>query len=162
MKEIPLTQGKIALVDDEDFECVSKLKWCAVRGKYTFYAVGGDCSSGSRRHIYLHRFILGLTDPKIETDHRDGNGLNCTRLNLRLCTPAENARNRSRQGNNTSGYKGVSWEKVREKWRAEIQANGKRFMIGRFENLMDAVFARDKAARKLHGVFAVLNLTNDN
>lgn len=95
MKTIPLTQGKVALVDDEDYEELSRFKWCATknrRGK--FYAVrGGPRAGGGSPTVQMHVVIAG-TPAGMDTDHIDGDSLNNQRSNLRICTRAENLSNR--------------------------------------------------------------------
>lgn len=162
MKEIPLTRGKVALVSNEDFEHVSKFKWYARKAPTTFYARRTDRSEGSPRTILLHRFILGLTDPKIETDHRDGNGLNCTRENIRACTQTENAKNRKMQHTNTVGFKGVARITNSYRYQARIWASGKNLYLGCFSDPLLAAKAYDAAARKYHKDFARLNFPNGN
>ena len=102
MREIPLTQGKTALVDDEDYEGLSQFRWFAHKNGKTFYAA----RSMNPGIVKMHRFILGVVDPKIEVDHEDCNGLNNQRSNLRRATHGENQHNRGLYRNNPSGYKG--------------------------------------------------------
>jgi hypothetical protein len=151
--EIPLTQGKVALIDDEDFERVSQFKWHALKrpaGK--FYAEG----KVNGRKIRLHRFLMDApTD--MEVDHIDNDGLNCQRYNMRLATHAENGKNRSMGRDNTSGFKGVHFARRYGKYQVRIVADGIRYHIGYFDNPVEAARAYDAAARKLHGDFAALN-----
>jgi AP2 domain len=160
VKLIPLTQGKFAMVDDADYPLISQFKWYAHKGKHdsTYYAVrkvrGAD---GKQKDIRMHRFILGLTDPKVQGEHRDGDGLNNTRDNLRTASNAENARNKKRSGRNTSGYIGAYWHSNLSKWAAGIGCNGKLMHLGLFDSAEEAALARDAAALKLHGEFASLN-----
>ena len=156
MREIPLTQGKVALVSDEDFDELSKWKWYAARARNTFYArrkewLGND----KERDIYMHRQILGL-DLASSVDHRDGDGLNNTRDNLRPASNRENLTNRSAQSNNTSGYKGVSWYAPRGTWQMRVRSNGK-LKSGYYKTKEAAARAYDAAAREMHGEFARLN-----
>jgi len=150
MRTIPLTHGKIALVSDEDYERVNQFKWRASWQGRHWYAASGD-------NTKLHRFILGLENPKIIVDHIDGDELNCQRSNMRVCTNAENLRNRGKQKNNTSGFKGVIWYAPSRKWRAQIKLNGNRKHLGHFDNIIDAARAYDEAAVKYFGEFAQLN-----
>jgi hypothetical protein len=104
----------------------------------------------------MHRVIaarMGLDLSEI-IDHMDGNGLNNSRSNLRAATNAQNLQNRGKQKNNTSGIKGVSWDKARSKWAAEIRSQGKRYHLGRFDTKEEAAEAYRKAAKKLHKEFA--------
>jgi len=109
MKTIQLTQNKVALVDDEDYEQLSKYKWCAHRIDNNWYAVRCTWNGGKRIFIQMHRDVLGLkkNDGK-QTDHKDFSGLNNQKSNLRVCTYHENNQNRRQHKRNTSGYKGVS------------------------------------------------------
>jgi hypothetical protein len=157
MKEIPLTQGKVALVDDEDFEELNRFKWYARRddrrGKYYAQRKVGPCSP----IILMHRVIIKTLDGLI-TDHKDGNGLNNQKTNLRKCTEAENSFNKILMKNNTSGYKGVDFNKASNKFRARIAAFGRKICVGYFNNKTDAAIAYNQAAIKYHGEFARLNI----
>ena len=155
MIEIKLTQGKVALIDDADWPLVCRFRWFADKGHSTFYAVTKVLrEGGGMRNVSMHRMLLGLTDPRIHTDHRDGNGLNNTRSNLRTCTHAENRRNTGVNSNNKSGFKGVSWDKSSGKWRATIMANRKQKSLGCFTTPEAAYEAYCRAAVELHGAFA--------
>jgi hypothetical protein len=157
MREIPLTQGQVALVDDEDYERLSAFKWQVRRGRYTFYAQRGvTVSAGVQRTVQMHRVILDAPRD-MDVDHRDGNGLNNQRENLRLCTNTENQRNKRRYVNNTSGYKGVHWAKNVGKWWAYIHVDGAYKNLGYFTSKEDAARAYDEAAVKYYGEFAFLN-----
>jgi hypothetical protein len=160
-REIPLTQGLVATVDDSDFEAIGVFKWCAMRTKDgRIYAYRGSRSGSGKWHpMYMHRFIMGLVfGDGILVDHRDGNGLNNVRTNLRLATNTGNARNR-RYGRSASGYKGAYLVKRRDKrpWTASIRADGGRRYLGYFETAEEAARAYDAAAKELHGEFARLN-----
>lgn len=150
MKEIPLSKGYVAIVDDEDYERVSKYKWCAVKTKNFVYAVR---SYERHKLIYMHRFILNISDNK-DTDHRDGDGLNNRRLNIRASTRSQNNCNRRKPRSNTSGYKGVSWNKKADKWKVTIGLHKQSIHLGMFANLKDASQAYIKVAKKYHGEFA--------
>lgn len=153
---------KVCLVDDEDYEYLNKFKWGVVKRKNTFYASRTQhYKDGSRKKMMLiHRLILGLSDPKIFVDHVDHNGLNNQKSNLRICTNQENQRNTSLNNkktlNSSSKYKGVSWYKRDNKWRANICV-GKDVYLGSFINETDAAKAYDRAALKYFGEFACLN-----
>ena len=155
--EIELTQGKIALIDDEDWDLVSGYRWhaCTTPRHNTWYAQAHTRrADGTWTKIKMHRLILGLTDPRVHTDHIDGDGLNNRRGNLRACSNSENQRNRGSQANNTSGFKGVSWDKETGKWAANIRVNGKQKRLGRHDTPEEAYQAYCDASIELHGEFA--------
>lgn len=160
MKAITLTRGFHALVDDEDFEELSKHKWYAWVSKHTCYAKRTININGKKTSVSMHRKILGITDSSIHVDHIDGNGLNNTRLNIRPCSCAENQMNRRAQKNNSSGFKGVTWDKRDRKWKAYIRVNKSQINLGYFQDKNKAAEAYDKAAKLYHGDFANLNLSN--
>jgi hypothetical protein len=152
MKKIPLTQGKFAIVDDEDFEALLQFKWHVNRHRSTWYAVRWI---GSQK-IHMHRVItnapLGM-----DVDHIDGDGLNNQRSNLRVCSKQENHWNQGLNRNSTSGFKGVVWHKWARKWQAHIRVNGKRLYLGLFNDKTAAARAYNEAATKHFGNFARLN-----
>lgn len=152
MKEVRLNGGRgIALVDDDDFERVSQHKWHLHSGNYaaTSMKVNGDIKT-----VSLHRFIL-RTNGGI--DHKDRNGLNNCRNNLRPCTYSQNSANRRLHRNNTSGYKGVSLMRKTGKWSATIKVNRRVHFLGSFECKQEAAKVYDSAARRFFGEFAFLN-----
>lgn len=157
MKRIPLTQGKFALVDDNDYERVNKHKWRARKDCRTWYALTNVRENGKIKTIYLHRFIFENPDSKIEIDHIDHNGLNCQKNNLRKCSRAQNAQNTQTRLNSASGYKGVRWHTIGKKWQARIRVNGKLKSLGLFSDPVEAAKAYNKAAIKQFGNFAYLN-----
>ena len=158
MKEIPLSQGKIAVVDDEDYPKLMKHKWCAARTGYgrSYYAVRGERVEGKTRTVLMHREIL-QAPLGTNIDHIDGDGLNNTKANLRFCTAAENGWNKGVNRQNTSGYKGVFFATRIGRWMAVIRVNGKRIELGRFTSKEAAAEAYNAAAAKFHGTFARLN-----
>lgn len=157
MKEIIITQNKTALVDDEDFEYLNQWKWYAQKGKHTWYACRDVKTKNTRKNFLMHREILKIKSYKenpIQTDHRDGNGLNNQKNNLRLCSDIENNRNRkSYRGN--SRYKGVQPRGLR--WEACIIFNRGYIYLGRFDLEVEAAIAYDQKATELFGEFANLN-----
>lgn len=156
MKLIPLSQGKCAMVDDEDFERVSQYKWRYWSNKRNEYAQTHVYRNGKRTTIKLHSFIM--QPPKgVWVDHIDRNGLNCTRLNMRYATRSENRRNTCMRADNCSGFRGVSFEGRARKWKAQIGHNGRNISLGYYATPEAAAHAYDKAATKLHGAFATLN-----
>ncbi len=157
MKHIPLSQGKFAIVDDEDYNDLNQWKWSATKNGSTFYAMRVIVLPGSsKKTLLMHRVILNAP-PGAKSDHRDGNGLHNLRDNLRLCNHAENMRNRRKQKNNTSGYRGVSWHNERHRWRVQSKYNGKTKHIGYFFCLLKAAKAYDATIKELFGEFARLN-----
>jgi hypothetical protein len=155
MRLIPLSQGKFAQVDDADYDRLTVCKWCANKIKGRFYAVRNSRKSeGKRRTILMHCVIMG----KKHIDHKDGDGLNNKRQNLRPSTHSENAANRGKNRNNTSGFKGVYFCKPLQKWRARIKyGNQKETHLGYFLTVTDAAVAYDAAAKQYHGQFANVN-----
>jgi len=145
MKKIPLTQGKFALVDDDDYEKVSRLSWYVdKRG----YAVNKKI-----KITYMHRLIMN-TPKEMETDHINGNKLDNRKINLRICTKSENMRNRKKQSNNTSGYKGVFWHHKANRWRAQIVINKKAKHLGLFDTPEEAGKAYREAELKYFGEYS--------
>lgn len=153
MKEIPLTKGRVAIVDDEDFERLTAVKW---KLNNCGYAVRNlPRNGGPRGQQMLHRAVLGLAkgDP-MQVDHVNGDKLDNRRANLRLCTPQQNALNRPATARSKSGVKGVCRAPASDLWRASICANGKRHYLGRFTTIDEARAAYNRAALQLHGEFA--------
>ena len=156
MKNIPLTQGFVAIVDDADYGRVSAHKWCATRAKTNVYGIRKlRTPEGRTTSQLLHRFIMGVTDPAIDVDHKDHDGLNCQRHNLRKCVRGENDGNR-RKTRGASRFKGVSWASGRGLWRACIRI-GKTVHLGYFSDEIAAALAYDTAARIRFGVMANCN-----
>jgi len=128
---IPLTQGRFAIVDAEDYEELAKRKWFFAGQGKTGYAVSQQ--SRREKRVWMHRLIMKA--PKgLYVDHIDWNGLNNRESNLRLCTAAENSQNRGPIANCYSRYKGVSWHKTNKRWNPTIKACGKRYNLGAFKN----------------------------
>ena len=152
MISIPLTKGKLAVIDDED-QRFARFRWYAQYGDGRWYAARRKGSG----IVFLHREVMGLPGKK-KIDHRDGNGLNCQRANLRVATTAQNAANQKRRVDNSTGFKGVSWDgRGRGRWRAQIKVQGKNTHLGGYSSAEDAALAYDAAARKAFGKFAALN-----
>lgn len=157
MKTIGLTQGYEALVDDADYDRVSAYKWCASKCKTTVYGIRKvKTPEGRTTSQLLHRFVMGVTDPGVDVDHQDHDGLNCQRHNLRKCVRGENDGNR-RKRSGASRYKGVSWDSSRGLWRACIMIRKKSKFLGRYADERDAAIVYDAAARENFGIFANCN-----
>lgn len=153
MKEIPLTQSKVALVDDEDYDWLSKYKWYASKTRSgNWYA----CNKPKKANILMHRLILG-TPTNLDSDHIDNNGLNNQRANLRICTRSQNNMNRFHKKNSTSKYKGVTWHNQDKKWRTRIRIRGTDIYNSLFDSELEAAKAYDAAALKYFGEYARLN-----
>lgn len=154
---IPLTQGLFALVDGKDYKWLNQHKWYAHKSRNTYYAYRRYKQNGKSILISMHRQILGLTKGnKKQTDHKNHNGLDNRRYNIRSCTHGENQHNRRTQ-NGVSKYKGVFWHKRDKKWQCQIKHNGEHIYLGSFVDEIDAAKAYDRKARELFGEFASCN-----
>jgi len=161
MKEIKLTQGQIALVDDEDYSVLNSKKWFARKRKTKY---GQDYYAGinintvkGQRALNMHRYILSIFDSKIQIDHIDNNGLNNQKSNLRVATNKQNCCNKKVSGIGTSKYKGVTVRKRDGKYVASIKVNYRNKHIGIYIHEVDAAIAYNEAAIKYFGEFAKLN-----
>lgn len=155
MKEIPLSQGMAAIVDATDYDFLMQWKWYAMKSRHTFYAYRScRLPDGRKTTIYMHRQIIGF--PSVKTDHKDGNGLNNRRCNLRLATRSQNRANTPSIGG-ASRYKGVHYDKKRQRWIASIREAGKSKRLGRFKTQEDAAKAYDREAYARWGEYTYLN-----
>jgi len=158
MKLIPITKGLFVQVDDSDFEWLSQWKWQASSGKTNIYAqrcVRGK--NGKATIISMHRVILGLTDKNVWCDHKDGDGLNNQRENLRQCTRSENNRNHRSMVGLSSRFTGVYFNLKSKKWRANIGFSGGQKYLGSFVSEESAAAAYNFAAKNIFGEFARFN-----
>ncbi len=161
MKRILLTKGQFAIIDDEDYVTVMRFKWYLETHSNLKYAKccvylgilnGRQVKAGMFMHHLIMRPARGL-----EVDHRNHNGLDCRRDNMRNCTHAQNIMNERPRAGHSSQYKGVSWYKAGRKWRAYIRVGGVLIFLGGFQTEKIAAVAYDKAAHKHFGEYAYLN-----
>lgn len=164
MKEILIHSkkygDKIVKVDDDDFDFVNQWKWHVyldTQGK-NFYVHRNDRSNGKHTVISMHRAIMKETDTKVKIDHKDHDGLNNCRSNLRRANSSQNGTNRSPRYKGASKFVGVTPN--RQYWRSRITVNGKLKFIGVFKTEEEAARAYNVEAEKLHGEFACLNTFN--
>jgi hypothetical protein len=166
VKEIELTQGYKCQVSDRDFKELSLFKWQAkiIRRKdgsiLNVYANRNVWINNKCISIRMHRMILRVTDPKVGVDHRDHNGLNNQRKNLRKATTSQNTCNSRLSSLNTSGFKGVSWHSkygLWGKWEVVIRVKGKKKFVGSTTDPIEAAKMYDRAALKHYGKFALTN-----
>jgi hypothetical protein len=157
MKTVPLygskAAGRVALVDDEDYAMVMAYRWQAAPRGRVLYARTSKRVNGRQYFTYMHTLIAGWP----ETDHRNHDGLDNQRSNLRPASRAQNNANQHPRSGGTSRFKGVSWSKDKRKWRARIKADGREHQLGRFANEEDAARAYDSAALAAFGEYAFPN-----
>src|SRR3990167_6584732 len=152
MKKIKLTRGKYALVDDKDHNWLNQWKWYTKFTKWTYYVVRDQHILGSgkneiKKRIRMHRLIMDCPRNKV-IDHKDHNGLNNQRSNLRIVTSSQNNMNNRLRSDNTSKFKGVTWDKEKKKWLAQLCINKKNINLGRFQEINQAIMARREAEFK--------------
>lgn len=158
VREIPLSKGYVALVDDEDYERLAAHKWHAevARTGIVYATRNGPRVGGKRTPIKMHR-VVAATPPGMDTDHINRNGLDNRRSNLRVATRSQNCAHRRNKAGTASGRRGVTWVRKLRKWRAVIAVNGGKTDLGVFSNKSDAARAYDAAALRAFGEFAVTN-----
>lgn len=150
--EIPLTQGFVAFVDEQDAH-LKEFRWWPKKDKYTTYA----CARINGKMVTMHRLIMDFPEKPINVDHIDRNGLNNCRSNLRLVTNSLNQANKRKQKNSSSVFKGVSRVTGYDTWYAEGRYEGKRFYLGSFKVEEEAALAYDDWALETFGEHANLN-----
>lgn len=157
MKQIPLTQGLFAIVDDDDFDHLYKFKWYAKKKSHCYYACRKKNVNGKKTVITMHSHILKITPELPFIDHINLNGLDNQKSNLRLCTKTQNCRNRSKKpGRFSSDYKGVQLDKQTGKWKSFIHFDGKS-ITKTFSSEIEAALHYNKMASQHFGEFALLN-----
>lgn len=152
MKEIELTKGYKAIVDDEDFEFLNQFHWTYSLG----YALRHGKVCGKYKAIYMHR-LVNKTPKGVFTDHINRNKLDNRKINLRTVTKSQNQRNVDTQSNSTSGFKGVSYHKLNKRWQTYIKVNGKQIALGSYGDARQAAQVYNNSALKYHGQYAKLN-----
>lgn len=159
MREVRLTRGYVALVDDADYESVvASGPWQAVPRKHTTYAKKGIwLGNGKGTTISLHRFITGYA----LVDHINGDGLDNRRSNLREATQRQNLMNRRRMGNSRQPFKGI-YATAPGQWRARIRVDGRRVSLGTYPTAREAARAYEAAAFLHHGEFASVNFPRED
>lgn len=148
MRLIPLSNGLFAKVDDHHFERIAQFSSWHFSNGYAFTSVWVE---GKQKTLYMHHVVKPLGDSKLYLDHVDGDGLNNQEDNLRHVTSIQHARNRRRNGNNTSGIKGISWNDQKGLWHVYIWVNYKRVRSKYFRELSEAVVARAKWEKEFFG-----------
>lgn len=154
---ITLPTGQTTMIDETDLDLVSARSWSALPAGKKTYARVTVKKAGRSKSLLMHRLIM---DPPegFQIDHRDGDGLNNRRSNLRICTASENRCNQGKLGgNHSSQFKGVSWNREKKRWQALLAYEGRREFLGYFTNEYDAAQAYNFAASTLHSAFACPN-----
>jgi hypothetical protein len=159
MKEITLTQGKTALIDDMDFGLVSAYKWHYSKSSKNYGRAKSNLGKRGKS-VMMHRFIMNAPIG-LEVDHINGNPLDNRRSNLRLVTHEENQANMSLSVRNKVGYKGVSWHKKAKKWQAHIMVKGNKMYLGLFLTAKDAAKAYNMASIRYKRYFTRINTIKD-
>jgi len=155
MKKISLTRGKCAVVDDADFEFINQFKWTAKQSGKNFYAIRGIGGRKNPKRLWMHREILGIDQT---VDHKNGDGLDNRRVNLRPASQALNMRAyRAKSEGKTSRFRGVHWYARDSIWVSQIETDGKRYWVGRFQDEEAAARARDKKVLELGFTREALN-----
>jgi hypothetical protein len=154
MKIIKATKGYEVIVDDSDYDWLSKFRWFSNVDPKGYVSIRAN-NKGAL--LYMARMILGVSDKNLCVDHINRNSLDNRRCNLRICTRKQNTQNVKLNRTNTSGYRGVNFYKQNRKWVAKISIDGRRKSIGYYSTPEDAARAYDNICLKERGEFAVLN-----
>jgi hypothetical protein len=163
MKTIKLTQGKESIVDDEDYQELNKYKWFCDSNGYAVRAITIQSQNKKfgikhkQKTILMHK-VINNTPEGFETDHINGIKLDNRKSNLRIATSSQNKANVGLRTDNTSGYKGVCWNKKARKWVAQIMFNNEKIYIGYFAKKEQAATAYNTKALELFGEFVKLNV----
>ena len=152
---ISLSKGQVTIVSEDDYKYLSQYSWYfkPKKGNVGGYA---KCDCFNEKRVYMHR-VINKTPDGLFTDHINGNGLDNRRCNLRSCTNRQNLWGTGKSADNTSGYKGVTWDKEKRKWLAQIRTNYKYKFLGYFDDKKDAAKAYDLAAKEQRGEYAYQN-----
>lgn len=156
MAEIKIAGGFIALVDDEDYEIVNKYKWRVIEKNLNTYATTSIRKGGKKATVRMHRLIMN-PPADMQVDHKNHNGLDNRRHNLRVCTASQNGANRRKQAGMKYKYRGIWFDKRAGKFGAQIKVNYKLIHIGFYDDDAAAARAYDEKAKELFGEFANTN-----
>ena len=158
--KLNIGDGFFSEIDSSDFELVSKYSWRVLKSykkSKFFYVATTSYELGKRRHIVMHRLLMGvLNKPGKQVDHINGNGLDNRRSNLRICSQSQNMMNRKKH-TSSSKFKGVSWNKERKRWSSQIKLRGKQTHLGYFNCEKEAAEVYDNSANRMFGEYALTN-----
>jgi hypothetical protein len=160
MLRVPLSQGRWATIDPEDAENVLQYRWYIDRSNRSgreYARSNVYLPNGKHTTILMHRLIAGFPGTRSVVDHRNGDGLDNTRANLRVCSYSNNLMNQRPRTDGTSRFKGVSWNTKRSKWVVNIQIKGRNTYIGLAECEEEAAVLYNIAAQLFYGEYACLN-----
>jgi hypothetical protein len=155
---LALSQGRYAIVDTMDYKWLNQWKWYAHWGGYGVWYVmrQKDMGEGRQTSLSLHRVILNA-HAGVYVDHRNRDGLDNRRCNLRIATSSQNKANRVKAKRNTSGYKGVTWHRSSRKWQAQINHGCQKIYMGQYDDPLVAAKKYDEKAKEMFGEFALTN-----
>lgn len=156
MRSITTSSGDTVLVSDTDYKKVSGMCWATLKSKHHKLKYARR-TFPNKKHVFMHRFILGIKNPRVIVDHKNRRGLDNRRCNLRVGSMSENLYNSKLRSNNKSGYKGVSWSKWHKAWMVKIRSKNKYIFLGYFHDKVNGAKRYDREARRLFGRFALTN-----